>query len=280
MKRAPDASPFTQSTQAQVARRIPARRLLHLGSALVVASLTALASSCSDDEKTGETTYPPDATNELVPITPDTGGPAICPSTSFQYREDDVSRFLGGEFRAPTVTVGACTTTEIATFEKNVRTATSATPLDDLKKDISDPCSACLVSTTAATSWQLVVGIAGGAPTDYIVNFGACHSALSSATPQTCGRTVLYGSLCARAACRECDPSALEPCVQKVRAAGGACFDVHNAITQACPDYPTTQTKCGTSVAQHAQVLCGPVITADAGTDAETDAEVDAGDGG
>ena len=231
-----------------------------------------LAASCDDDERTGETTRPPDATNEFISPPVDTGGPVICPSATFKYKEDELTQYLGGAFRAPTVTPGACTSVEIATFDKNLRTATASTPVTALKKDISDGCTACLVSTTSSTSWQLVVSVSGKSDTDYIVNYGACHSALSTSTPQTCGRTVLYDALCGKTACKECEPSALESCLQKVRASSGECFEAHDAITTACPDFPKTQPKCGTSVTQHAHVLCGPTASPDAGiTDANDD---------
>jgi hypothetical protein len=244
-----------------------------LASLAVACVIVASASAGCDDEKTGETFRLPDATSESTPTPGDTGGPSICPSASFIYKEDDVTRFLGGAFRSPKVTPGACKQVEIDAFDKNLRLATASTPVADLKKDVSDPCATCLFSTTTSDTWQLVVSIAGGAPTDFIVNFGACHAALEASTPQTCGRTVLYDQLCAKAACKECVPAATESCLQKVRASSGACFEVHDAITQACPGYPKSQPKCGTTAAQHASVLCGTAATTDAGV-------VDAGDGG
>jgi hypothetical protein len=253
------------------------RRLTSIVGSLVIACVTvASASAGCDDEKTGETVRLPDATSELTPTPGDTGGPSICPASSFTYKEDDVTRFLGGEFKSPKAAPGACSPTEIDAFDKNLRSATSSTPVTDLKKGLADPCATCLFSTTTSETWQIVLSITGGAPTDFIVNFGACHAALETTTPQTCGRAVLYDALCARAACKDCEPSATESCLQKVRASAGACFAVHDAITKACPSFPKTQPKCGTTAAQHATVLCGSPAS-DAGIDSGI---VDAGDGG
>jgi hypothetical protein len=111
---------------------------------------------------------------------------------------------------------GACTTADLAAFEKAIPTAKSD---DDLKKAVPAACAACLFTDVSKPGWGPLPEVASSSsPQVATVNLGGCYELVTGS--EACGKAMQHALDCGFTACDACRPgdqTAYDQCLAKAQ---------------------------------------------------------------
>jgi hypothetical protein len=156
-----------------------------------------------------------------------------------------------GAYSGPGSPRAACSPSDIEKLTNNTKVPGTWA---EYRAGLSPTCDACVFTKTTDTRWGAVVLI-GADPKRGFANFGACHAAVNESAE--CGRAFQYDQFCVNEICSGCAGTTHGACVNAVWAQGGRCFQTHQAITQKCAKLAGSNKLCGTTLAEHAKIVCG-----------------------
>ena len=161
----------------------------------------------------------------------------------------------------------ACTLAEINQFESNLDDTNIKTWID-LGTGLGSTCSACIITSDAASNYGPIVYDASSAGANGYYNFGACFGQVAS---PACGKDVQYLEHCLDMACDNCTTEGdRNTCIEAASDTGGMCSEFVIALQADCKNLTTAGKKCN-NLLDAAKTLCGP-NAGDAGIgDAATD---------
>jgi hypothetical protein len=159
---------------------------------------------------------------------------------------------------------GACTTEDLAKFEKNLGDPTLKS-WKALAKDLPQACADCIITPSDKEVWGPIVYLDDEGELGFN-NFGACFGALAGS--DACGQAVQFFDVCLSIACDRCTKSLpeRERCVDIAADIGGMCRGFFETVQAECPNIADHSAQCSSTVVA-AKTLCGPPST-DGGNDA------------
>jgi len=242
------------------------KKVLLLGAVSCVAGIV-MAAGCSSSETVNNPA--PDAASDAVSkadrVIPEAGedDAGNCPINE-PLSAADLEKDPG--YKAGKSQPGACSTTDLAQFEKNLDDTTIKT-WKDLEKDLTPGCAACIITSTAATNWGPVVYFEESGGDSGFYNFGACFGVLEK---DDCGKAVQFLEFCLDAAC-DCATTQADrdTCIDKAADTTGMCADFVTTLQGQCKNLSANGKKCN-NIGDAAKTICGPA-TGDAGDAGDAD---------
>lgn len=213
-------------------------------------SSTPDTTATPEDAGTDRKTLP--ATDTGVPD----AGPPVCPRAAPTVADLDKTGF-----HAPGPLQKVCTAAHIATFEANLKTATT---FNDVTATLPADCASCIAGKQTAATWSFVVTDETGGKGFF--NYGACYAVAPGGTP-SCGKAIQYDQFCVSLSCRTCPSTAETTACRSDSATLAACAPVADIAT-GCGSDKVTLTALDASCSKGVDaiaLLCGGAPPSDGG---------------
>lgn len=242
------------------------KKVLVLSAVTCVAGIvTATAAGCSSSD-TSSPSATPDASQDVrserprVDAEPEEDA-GQCPLNEALTADDLLAK---PGYKPGKAQPGACTTTELAQFEKNLDD-TNIKTWKDLGNQLGTTCADCIITSTAKDNWGPVVYTEESGGDRGFYNFGACFGVVEG--NDLCGQSVQLLEFCLDAACDTCAETAAdrEACIDKAADTSGMCAAFVETLQNECKQLTTSGKKCN-AIADAAAAICGAPLT-DGGAD-------------